>query len=408
MPDDLPALLVPWFLFAIVFVTTVLLDDLTLSYIAVVLGSALGVGFLLLSSGRAWKVLAVVCLIGVALGEVVGMYGRQRYLSEYYAYLETEAFGLDKLVFIKGSNEPEIALAETYREAQEFVIYTLLTLFGVALMATLLLSCLGCSLTDGGEEQHWHADKAARVMKFGIEFVPQQWGRMVRLDLLHNRCYYSGEVIYDYAFHMANKHLFLGVFSCHPAHPYSKWERLITCTLVCLFIVFPVSACSVKLGDDGLLHDAVICACVTLPRNLLKVYLNKITQQDEVEELEEGHRPAGDHVSRALQWEIAFLALCVLSCALTVGVCVLYIKSASSLYLGQVLADNCDGLGWAFILEPLFDLVIPFLGLHTKDSSWTLGFFGRWRQERQYYEAIGSIDMSPKAAGKQGVLDSLG
>lgn len=207
------------------------------------------------------------------------------------------------------------------------------------------------------------------------------------MDLMNQRCFWSGEVIYDYAFHLANKHLYLGVLFSHPAHPFSKWERLVVCIIVSLFIVFPVAAFSVKIGTTGMMRTLVILVAVTLPRNILKLYLIQITQQDYVEELEEGAGPDGNRARSALQWEVGFLAICILICAVMVAACVFYIQAATTQSLGLVLRSNCDGLGFAFILEPLIDLFVPFVGLDAYEGTWTLGFFGRWRRERDHYAA---------------------
>jgi len=262
--------------------------------------------------------------------------------------------------------------------------------FVIVPLMSVLLSCLDLALTDREDDEHWHADKV-RVMKFGIDIMPKKWDRETQMDLMNNRCYWSGEIIYDYAFHIANKHMYLGVLLAHPAHPYSKWERLVVLIIVSLFIVFPVSAFSLKVGTSGGLHLVVILFFVTLPRNLLKLYLVQITQQDAVMELEEGQHPDSARCRQALQWEIGFLAFCCLICGLTVAICVVYIQNATTTPLGEVLRSNADGLAFAFVLEPLIDLFVPFVGLDSYEGTWTLGFFGRWRRERDYFAATGSV-----------------
>merc|ERR1712060_810781 len=104
-----------------------------------------------------------------------------------------------------------------------------------------------------------------QTMKFGLGW-PQEVNDQTIRDLLNNRCYWSGEVLYDYAFHIANKHMFLGVLFSHPAHPYSKLERLYGLTLICLLIVFPVSALTIGLPLEAHERALVIWVMVTLPR----------------------------------------------------------------------------------------------------------------------------------------------
>mmetsp|Transcript_4991 Transcript_4991/g.12154 ORF Transcript_4991/g.12154 Transcript_4991/m.12154 type:complete len:663 (+) Transcript_4991:52-2040(+) len=502
---DLPALIVPWVLFCVVLVPTGLYTTTSLGYCALALGIALGIGFLLLSYGRAWKTLAVTCLVAVALGEGLGVYDRYKYLNPYFIYLRSpwytdvlssaqpdayrdagflgfsadaqvdpsmglgyqsgdqwcvapivgmgrserrtgqptgfwavgkdccnargqfqcgnlnsnkvhgglivkdlgsfddaqiptytlaaqaasKTYGLrvpKEPIFVEWSTQPSSALAAMYGDAVNFVILAVAIFFIIVPLMALMLSCLDLALTDRDNDEHWHTDRVEN-MKFGFEFVPKNWSRDVTLDLMNNRCYWSGEVIYDYAFHIANKHMYFGVLFCHPAHPYSKWERLVVCIIVSLFIIFPVSAFSVTFGSEGSLHTLVTLVLVTVPRNVLKLYLIQITQEDSLEELEEGANPDGARVRSALQWEIGFLALCGVLCGLTVAICTIYIQSATTQPLGEVLRENCDGLGFAFILEPLFDLVIPFVGLDAYEGTWTLGFFGRWRRERNHYES---------------------
>lgn len=305
----------------------------------------------------------------------------------------SKTYGLSvppKPIFLRWSEEPSTALSAMYGEATRFVIFAGAVFFVIVPIMSLLLSCFDLALTGRENDEHWHTDKV-KVMKYGIDIVPKTWGREIQLDLMNMRCYWSGEVIYDYAFHIANKHMYLGVLFSHPAHPYSKWERLVVCIIVSLFIVFPISAFSVKFGQEGIAHLVAVVCFVTLPRNVLKLYLISIAQQDAYEELEGGHKVDGDRVRNALAWELGFLAFCALICGLTVAICTLYIRSATTMPVGEVLRNNCDGLGFAFVLEPIFDLVVPFVGLDSYEGTWTLGFFGRWRRERDYYAAQAAL-----------------
>merc|ERR1719410_1185876 len=117
-------------------------------------------------------------------------------------------------------------------------------------------------------------------MSFGISVSQREYDPQVVHDLMENRCYYTGSVMYDYAYHLANKHLFVGMLFCHPAHPFSKWERLFVAVTVSALVVFPVAAFSIQFGQTGLLRTFMILVGVTLPRNLLKLYLIRISQQD--------------------------------------------------------------------------------------------------------------------------------
>lgn len=64
-------------------------------------------------------------------------------------------------------------------------------------------------------------------------------GRFVAFDLLLGRVHFSDSWTEDYVFHLKNNHPFLGIFLCHPDHPYRKWRRLVvllSTTLVSLIL----------------------------------------------------------------------------------------------------------------------------------------------------------------------------
>mmetsp|Transcript_22795 Transcript_22795/g.65552 ORF Transcript_22795/g.65552 Transcript_22795/m.65552 type:complete len:628 (-) Transcript_22795:66-1949(-) len=287
-------------------------------------------------------------------------------------------------IFVEWGRTPEDALEDMFSEASSFATTASLSFFGVVPLFALLLSLFGLSLTRRMAEfadKNWHVDKVA-MMKYGIDILPQQYNREVQWDLLNMRCYWSGEIIYDYAFHVANKHMYLGCFLSHPAHPYTKLERFIVCTMVTSFITCMVAAISVAVGAWGYKRLILMVLVVTVPYNILKLYLIQIAQHDPARMMEEGqfHGPR-----RSLQWEIAFLSGCLLATVVTCAVCAVYIRSATELPLGDVLWSSCDAIAFAFILELLFDLAFPFIGLERCEGTWALGFFGRWRAERAAY-----------------------
>jgi len=313
-----------------------------------------------------------------------------------------QTYGLimpEEPILIQWAEDPAVALAEIYGDAVNFVWLAAVVMLGIIPALGLTLSCFDLSLTCRESTEHWHPEEFQH-MRFGVDFKPAEYSRELQLGLMHGRCYWSGEVIYDYMFHIANKHLYLGCLFCHPAHPLSKWERICIAMLVSLFIIFPVAAFSVNYGQTGLTRSFIILVCVTVPRNVLKLYLIQVVQQDTVLELEEGHHGEGGHTRKAFVWEVTFLFFCFLLCLATCAACSSYILAASSLGLGAALLQNTDGLAFAVVLEPLIDLAMPFVGLDAYDGAWTFGFFGRWRRERDHFAYAGTALDLPEDARK--------
>lgn len=285
-------------------------------------------------------------------------------------------------VFVKWGITPREALREELSAAFTFALFALFASLLVIPVFVVLMSVAGLSLTRGiskREDDH----PVVRDMTFGFDlFSERTYSQQLQVDLLNHRHYWSGEVLYDYAFHLANKHLFLGPFICHPVHPFAKWERATVLAIIVLLLIFPVAAFSVRLGD-GMARTLLVCVCATLPRNLLKIYLINVAQQENELELEGGHNSRSDEMIReAATYEYVVLAVCI---AVTIVVCVLCsndIRSRTEKPLLQVLGANCDGLVYAFSLEILFDLFMPFFGEGRYSQQMTLGFFGRWCWER--------------------------
>jgi len=276
-------------------------------------------------------------------------------------------------------------LEDMFSNAASFVTSASFAALIVVPLFVLILNFFGLGLTNREEGPHWHVE-LLNEMYFGFELRPKEYNPAVKDGLLHMRCYWSGEVIYDYAFHLANKHMFLSCFLCHPANPCAKWERIVVCFLVSLLIVFPVAAWSLN-HPSGPMRFLLILFLVTYPRNVLRLYLMHLNVQQEMLEYQ-GFLQEGPAAKQALSREAAVFGGALVVIALVCVGCVLYIGNASDQAVTTVLWAGVPALGYAALLEPLADLLIPCVSKSEQggeEETWVFGFFGRWRLERAAY-----------------------
>jgi len=296
-------------------------------------------------------------------------------------------------ILIRWTDTPAPMIDEMYSDAINYATLASLTALGIVIVALTFLSCLGLNLTKREPGIDWHAEEF-EMIAFGFNPSGKTFPKEeeLQLGLMSGRCYWSGEVMYDYIFHLANKHLFLGCLFCHPLHPYSKWERVFVGIMICLFIIFPVSAFSLKCGPNGSARTVLLLLFVTIPRNGFKLYLSQIAQEDTWWELKRKNKGGVELSRQAFKWEMSFLLTAAFACAITCFACASYIMAASTTSLGATLKYNSDGIAFAAIVEPLLDLVSPLVGIESQSGSWTLGFFGRWRRERDFFQQMGSLE----------------
>eukprot|EP00419_Tripos_fusus_P063484 CAMPEP_0172905296 /NCGR_PEP_ID=MMETSP1075-20121228/174360_1 /TAXON_ID=2916 /ORGANISM="Ceratium fusus, Strain PA161109" /LENGTH=556 /DNA_ID=CAMNT_0013762501 /DNA_START=16 /DNA_END=1683 /DNA_ORIENTATION=- len=268
---------------------------------------------------------------------------------------------------------------EALTSAISFAVVAVITYLLLVPVSMIVLNLLNLPLID-------RKSAVLKDISFGISPASKRYNAETVKELMENRCYYTGSVMYDYAYHLANKHLFIGMLFCHPAHPFSKMERLFVAVIVSALVVFPVSAFSVQFGQTGLLRTLIILVGVTLPRNLLKLYLIRISQADVKLELSGAVVEEKDVMS---QWIFQAVVM-VLIATLTIIICMLctqFISNRSEESLSTVLGRNGDGLCFMFTLEIVFDLIIPApFSVGGCPEKFAVGFFGRWRAERDFYE----------------------
>eukprot|EP00928_Gymnodinium_smaydae_P088989 TRINITY_DN73006_c0_g1_i1.p1 TRINITY_DN73006_c0_g1~~TRINITY_DN73006_c0_g1_i1.p1 ORF type:complete len:736 (-),score=130.45 TRINITY_DN73006_c0_g1_i1:86-2293(-) len=247
------------------------------------------------------------------------------------------------------------------------------------------------------KQWQWHPGDAAQ-MEFGFDLFgkldpdtpnKQQEVRELQRDLIEDRHYWSGEVLHDYAFYVANTHIFVSVVACHPLHPFTKAERAVVALLTSLLLVFPVAA--LRASTRGyhwadVVVSALILFMVTIPRNVLKGRLQKAAMAEEAQELLDG--PADE----APEWKTSskFVRLFLISFTVVLLVCVasceIITHNGNNLMYELWLACQC--LGYCFVLSLLFKAIMPEWGpAHCEDlrGRMFLGFFNRWSYERQCY-----------------------
>lgn len=208
--------------------------------------------------------------------------------------------------------------------------------------------------------------------------------RYVERCLLHSRCHWSGEPILDYIYWLANEHAFLGCFFCHPFHPYSKTERCIVALVTVCLIIFPVSICSLTLGSN-LLAPLWTLAVVTGPRNLLRWYIKRTSTRSDELELDFGFDETDQEVLSAYMWQVTVnVVVLSFNSAVCFAACVYIVKSDHDLW--KTLLYNSDGVMWAFIMDLAFGIILPKRAVDNeakeRELPLSIGFFGRWCQER--------------------------
>jgi len=196
-------------------------------------------------------------------------------------------------------------------------------------------------------------------------------------EILYDRAYISGEFLHDYIFYLCNAHTFISCVAAHPRHPYTKLERSFLCLVICLLIVFPVTILHCVM-EDGPLSVCVVFILVTVPRFVIKMYMRSILIQNAEDEAL--HRDVAV-VRRHHIWEgmvFAFVGV------LTLLICVLSYMALVSRGLRPFaeMSNNTDALFYAFILEPLFDLLRPIQLQTQKGRPLVFGWVGAWMRER--------------------------
>lgn len=430
---DWPVLLLLWLFFGMPLVTFGTGGPLFLCILAVLHGLFFSVvlGYFAVGRGELWMYFSGLCGFSAVFGMVLGL------------LLRVEDHTTDEFARSVG-----------------MVILLLVLYLLVVLALSRALPTLGCALigsSAGFAEKHgwgWNP-RAAASMQFGCDCrslaevvaKTREFPEQVVLDLLRHRCYWSGELAFDYAFHLANEHSFIGVLCAHPASAYEKYERGLVLAFVCILIIFPTAAFTVAVHNAAC-RGIITLILVTAPRNLLRLYIKRIVIADDeilLKEQQEGQavqedpvptlqppevvRPAeraeraasgrwkvaarallssetsGERTpanlrdmwrqaaskvraANAFWWEVTFFSVGFVVLGLIMLLTCLYVKAHSALPLNVVLSEAAVGLGWAFVLELIFDLLISHRSSDKRigvEENWFMGFLHRWCKERDEY-----------------------
>lgn len=118
-------------------------------------------------------------------------------------------------------------------------------------------------------------------IRFGFdEAVKEDCGYIHRLRSdLANSYYWCGDITRDYLFFIANWHPFLGMFCCHPNHPWSKRQR-VEMFMISLALTMMPSALVAASLHHGCFKNAEVIAIlllVTIPDSIIGTLLYQLS-----------------------------------------------------------------------------------------------------------------------------------
>lgn len=299
----------------------------------------------------------------------------------------------------------------------DFCQESILLCFAFVFFSALILHASGVRLTGDPPSDNWHPEKL-EDMAYGVK-SKRSFSQELTRDLLNGRTYWTGEVIPDFTFYLCNTHTYLACLFSHPVHVVSKLQRLCIAVTVSLFATVPIAALSPTLGAGGVLHFLVAAVFATVPRRLHDMLLTYLAPKPKVMAYLPDTRewlpckvvkllPASkaivmwedgkettcdiwairqDFKAPATRFPVQLKAVAGIAAATAVMTVIL------SCMMQFDLGSNLDRLGFAFVLEPLIDLVMPYVGRQSPVTfgldrnavagEWALGFFGRWLAERR-------------------------
>eukprot|EP00927_Polykrikos_kofoidii_P060686 TRINITY_DN55610_c0_g1_i1.p1 TRINITY_DN55610_c0_g1~~TRINITY_DN55610_c0_g1_i1.p1 ORF type:complete len:607 (-),score=71.47 TRINITY_DN55610_c0_g1_i1:177-1997(-) len=290
--------------------------------------------------------------------------------------------------FVSWTADVDGYMFATWMSGLFLVLAVVLIFFCIALAVGIVISLFGDvgflrELRLKGDVPHRHQ---LQCMRFGPDFPCCGWqpeaDSLLDEQLRFQRPYWCGEVIHDYIFHVCNVHLFVGIFGCHPHHPFARLPRFVVALCIGVLVVFPAAAISAVMGGsfNCWLRLLLIACIVSVPRNLIRSYLRlsagELRGNDSSSEIKRLDQPRSKRLG---------LILVAVACVLAVCVCCtsMYIIADTGLPLGRTLLLNTHGVGFALVIEVLMDLFYPHLEKSPRGSIWAVGFFGSWIVEQK-------------------------
>jgi len=287
-------------------------------------------------------------------------------------------------IFVRWNDTPEQNENWYWDNAVSFAVTAAFLFFLVPPLFLLVMKLAGTSFFGKKSDDKWHPEKLD-LMGFGFNFSKTVYPSYLQADLMYSRSFYTGEVLQDYIFHVANRHIYWSCLLCHPSHPYRKWERLIVAVTISAVVWFSTAALTAFLGTS-LVRTTCIVAMVLFLRNALKLLLMRMGIEASTRELEARGVIGAKSTREISSTEVAVLAAYglgsvafAMACSVLIGI--------SDVSVGSALQSSLDVFGYIYVLDFVSDLITPFLGHDAFHGVWTFGFFGRWRHERDEYES---------------------
>lgn len=496
---DIPPLMLPWFLFGMVLISTALVQGIALGILATSASLLLSAGFLLFSRAPPWKVLSFICIGVTIVGVAMGLYDEAKYVYPFHFYerspsylsvdptakpgsvadagylgfqdgthvdstrgvgfvsgslwcaapvvmnetassaafwavgtdccrerawfncgnamnrsvrsgvvirdaspilkgelpqylqaarMAAETYGLnvpENPVFIRWNDTPEENQMWYWNNAVNFVIYSMLAFLLLAPIFLTLLICTGTSLFGMEANNQFHPEKLD-LITFSFDWTPRAYPGYLKQDLLNSRSFWTGEVIEDYIFHAANRHIYLSCLLSHPSHPYKKWHRIVVAavaTCVSWALIAAVSAYTISWLFRTL---AMIFFCLTFRNSLKLIFLSYGIHADTDQAVHLGTTSGSDFSVN----QVGLVVLLILLAVIVMGSSFALINASGERSGGEALSQNTDVFAYMYVLDFLVDLCTPYLGKDTLRSTWAIGFFGRWVIERNEFESAKS------------------
>lgn len=190
--------------------------------------------------------------------------------------------------------------------------------------------------------------------------------------------YWSGNFLFDFVFFVCQWHPILGIFLCHPNHPWSKMKRLSMYIISLELTMVPTMALTVREEDD---NWEWIFSFVTVPNLILGLVLYQLSI-------------ARIRCPNTCGKFFKYCSLCCRVSMLVVGLLL-------SLGCFYVVAHTEKG-------QPWFDMIFPLLlGQLYYQFTWfplwilmpcKLGFISLWCQERRAAQQAKAAGEDPDAA----------
>jgi len=406
---EAPVLLLIWLLYMTSLWPLALMEQWKLWAIATPMSIGLGITFVSFSRGhgKSWMVMSYLALIGSIVGTAQGFYLRFSYP------LSDENLPL---------NYPKVLLQAVFIPAGALLLLLLV-------VGALMRRC-GCRIV--GSSKEYDKNMASHIifgtaiaknveqLATGSEHLLGYDDKINEVELheehmlvkLQEDLYFSGEPIYDYAFWLANNHLMLGLIFHHPLSPMDTGHRFVILITTSLMIVFPVALVTVlwpillpKFPGQGIVRLIFMAIIVILPRNIMKQRVKDMTIRDEEIYTEmramRGSKADVRQIKKQLMRKegVVYGAIGLITVLFCWATWHLVDKQSDEEPIILVL-ENTDGLGFCFILEILFALIMPKPSKNEEGRC--LGWWGRWRSERKWHlsldvDAEQGLDMTSDA-----------